>query len=418
MAAGQFIAELEGITVELEDMLAEIEAGDLQVASGAEKSLRQIFEQLQADAEFRVQAGVMRLDTRSRGTRRAVRKALRDIDTWREDTKARLRSDPAMLSAIQDTSRRLAEMNRVIDSAVDSWTRVIRRLSDPESFTPAQIAEAKQLSKDTAFYRRVFNDYEDYLESQGVAASFGKAENVAAEVDRVFRQARNFVHEFSTSAPLFRAGESDAPRARESTLDELVNAKRTLAFNRNNLTLSSVGHARGLFSAALIAIAQPLGVCHFILYLSRQSRKQASGWTAEHLFDVRLGVPDGGSLSVFPGGDRASWSERVAAMVGRDTQDVLAEARRRAAQRTEGEGTEGSAQDVREMLSRILVEAEGDLSWPALWERVNEQRRETVVWGAPLTTYHNSREVFYPVPPSMVAEMRSWSASVRLRRAA
>lgn len=193
-------------------------------------------------------------------------------------------------------------------------------------------------------------------------------------------------------------------RARETTRNDLANLIATAGIDRSRLKQSATAHARGIFNAGLIKIAEALGVTHFMSVVIRGDRATVSpaGMTAGHLNQIRLGLPNAQGINI------GILADRVAATLGRPRPEVMLEAKRRAMS-----GGDGSAVGTRRALLRMLSSAEGIAPWPAVFDAANKGRRGTVGWASNLGLHHNSREFFLPIPPSLLDEARRWSAARR-----
>ncbi len=405
----------------VERRLARIDARDLRISRAAERELRRILRTLRREIEYRRLAGVLRVDFASPQTRRARTKALRDLEKWKTETQRKFALPGPMKTKIRDrilldgpeaalqAGITLEEMGVVLDRLSDDWTRLIRRITKRGSngrlqFTAKQIAEAKQLSVDTAFFRRRFPSVRAWLEEQGVEASFGKIENLAALVETTRRQVRNAIVGTSFGAPL-NVGGVGFSTARESRREDFLNIERTLGFNENVRKLSSVSHVRGLYNSGMARLAQALGVSHFMFIVPRRSRARLDprGVSATELFQVRLGEVEGGAIGLM------TFADRVAAAVGRPVEEVLSEARTRATRGEPGRGVRPRAANVRRALARMLASNETIRSWPARFEQVNAGRRTTVAWGGNLPIHPGSGEYYLPIPPELLAGARAYS---------
>lgn len=403
--------------VEIENLLARIEAGELEVARDVEAELREILADFDTEVRYTNVAtkgpgarfrGDRVVSFSSAETREARRRALRRLDLWEAEALRRFRA--ANFEQFRLQGRVLAEMREVQARTTDAWTNIIRRLSNQDDFTPAQVAEAKRLSRDTAALRRKFGDFNAFLEDVTGDASTGKAENILAMVERGTRDAKNFVDLWGRGAP---AGEVGRPvesvpdyRVMESTRRELLEFQRNFQFNRNTLRLSAVSHARGLANAAMIAIAQSIGVFHFMFVVTPDNRLRAKGVTRDELFQVRIGQVLGGHVPI------ESLIEVAAEIRGETVEDVEAEVQRRAERSPE---PTHAPQTRRDMVRRLILQAEPDnvLSWPERFERASQERQLTVPWGSTLPIHPNSFEWYLPIPGSVLPDARSFASEQR-----
>lgn len=397
-----YVNQAEELFAGVSRILDRIERNELRVTRAAERDLRGILLTLSREVQYRRLGGLDRVDFSAPATRRARNKALRELEGWRTKYLGRFRAlDPA---ATFTAGEKLAEMETIAGQAAGTWSSLVRRISAVDSrgrprFTRAQIAEAKQLSRDTAFFRRQFGNTRAFLEANMVEASFGKVENLAATIEHAHRNARNDVARLGTGAPLGRGG-----RVVESNRADLANLIATAGIDRSRLVQSARAHAHGLFNAGLIRIAEALGVTHFMMFVCKadRARLNPAGILATYVDQVRLGEPNAQGINL------GLLADRVAAAVGRPRADVMVEARRRAMQ-----GGNGGAAGTRRMLFRILTEAEELEPWPVVFDKVNAGRRSTVSWAGGLGIHHNSCEFFLPIPPSMLEAARAWSATKR-----
>lgn len=423
MAFIHYLGAAEQMIEAVERRLSLIDDGDLRASQQAERELRRILQTLRLEVDYRRLAGVLRVDFASPKTRSARTKALRDLEAWKREQKkkfslpdtvkgqVRERIQEQILAGVPEVILEagvtLEEMGLILDRVADDWTRLIRRIQARRSdgrlqFTAQQIAEAKQLSTDTAFFRKQFPSVRDWLEEQGVEASFGKIENLAALVDSTHRQVRNAIVGTSFGAPLNKGGVGFST-ARESRREDFLNIERTLSFNENVRKLSSVSHVRGLYNSAMARLAQALGVTHFMFYVPQRARSTSRGLSATELFQIRLGEVEAGAIGVM------TFADRVAAALDRPADEVLREARTRATRGESGRGTRPRAGNVRRALARMLAENETIRSWPQRFEQVNAGRATTVAWGGNLSIHPGSREYYVPIPPTLLAEARAFS---------
>lgn len=404
MAFAAHASTAEELFGEAEEILAQIQANDLKVAESLDRELREVFVLLQRELRYRELAGVLRIDFAAASSKAARRRALQRLETWKADANAALRAPSGGLTALEQAARNLSEMDVLLDLSATHWDEMVRRISAGEGvFTAEQIAQAKQLSRDTAFFRRRFGSTRAFLEEQGAEASFGKIENMAAMVEHSHRQARNIVELITRGAPL------TGGRATESTAEDVAEAAATIRLDRNRLLPSSVAHARGLYSSALIRIAQALGIFHFMHWVVKPERPPADsgGVTRREMFQVRLGIIEGGAL------DLAGFGERVASALGRDPDQVMREARVRAARGRPGVDRPAPVRDVRRALGRMLAEEEPVQSWPEVFRRASRDRQLQVAWASNLPIHPGSKEFYLPIPPAMVEEARAWAKGTR-----
>jgi hypothetical protein len=282
-------------------------------------------------------------------------------------------------------------MRSLFDLAVRRTGLLFDRFSQPARFSAAQIAEAKRLAAELREVKRVYGDTlrEGFFGDLIDEAEFGKIENLAAGIGAGVREPRNFLARWTAGVPLGLAGVLFT--AQEATQDDLSNLIATWKLNRNQLALSSTAHVRGLINTVFIRLAQALGVSHFMFWLARRNRASAKGLSAEELYQIRLGEPDGSHIPV------ESFRGRVAVSLGVEPESLPAS---------------------REALIRALQEAETIATWPEMFARQNDQRVSTVPWAANLTLHHGSKEWFLPIPPTLLAQARDFSAARRLARAA
>lgn len=403
MSFGDWLDDFESLTASFEDVLETIWRNDLEVAMAQEKKLRAIIMDLASEVDY-IGVGAERRVKRSAKTRAATKRAQRKVERWKRDTIAALRAvDPV---GFLGTTRKLAELRRTYQMAAQVTRQLFDRFADTSRFTAEQIAESKTFSRELARIRAVYgDDMRDLFGDLIDEAEFGKAENMAAGVAAGVREPMNFLTRWTAGVPGARIGTvRNQHRATEADRDDLINFLADWQLNRNQLRLSSVAHARGLFNTVVIRAAQAVGVSHFMLWVPKAEQLNNSGLQVQHLYEVRLGAPDGSRVSP------DAFSRLVATALGRDPADVDRESRSRAAK-----GGDASARRRREFLARMLREAETIDTWPEVYRRISAGRQSTVPWAAGLTLRHNTREYYVPVPPSLLSEAREWSALQRSR---
>jgi hypothetical protein len=389
MAFSDYLGEFRDLVEEIEAQLAAIEAGDLIVAERQEAEMRRILRELQAGVAYKKTGGSLRVDFQSAKTRTARNKALRDMLRWQQITLAAFRAtDP---EGYLTSERSLAEMRSLFDLAVRRTGLLFDRLAQPARFSAAQIAEAKRLAAELREVKRVYGDTlrEGFFGDLIDEAEFGKIENLAAGIGAGVREPRNFLARWTAGSPLGLAGVLFT--AQEATQDDLSNLITTWKLNRNQIALSSTAHVRGLINTVLIRLPQALGVSHFMFWIARRNRAAAKGLSADELYQIRLGEPDGSHIPA------ASFRERVAVTLGVEPESLPAS---------------------REALIRVLQDAETIATWPEMFARQNDRRVSTVPWASNLTIHHGSKEWFLPIPPTLLAQARDFSASRRMARAA
>ena len=409
MAFQEYLGDAQGAFAEVEGLLGEIERGELAVTAEAEADLRNILSDLAAEVTYKTVDGVKLVSFAAAGTRAARRRAFRRIDQWEQRTLRAFRA--ANLPAFRQEGKVLAEMRTLQNAAVDTWTRLIRRLSNQDQFTPEQIAEAKALSKDTARLRKKFRGFNSFLGDITGDASAGKADNLIAVTNRAKRDAENFVDMWSRGAPLGGAGEVVEAldnRVKESTRTELLDFIRGFSFNRNDVKLSAVAHARGLFNSALIAIGQALGVNHYQFVVTSENRFSPAGIQANQVWKVRMGQVQSGFVTI------PRMLEVAATLRGEDVADTEAEVVRRC---------KLSPRDVdaklkRECLARMINATDNGPKWPEVFDRTNQDRVFKVDWAATLGIHHGSQEFYLPIPATLLTEARSFQRSTRAEVAA
>jgi hypothetical protein len=417
MALTHYLGTTEEMTAEIEKLLASIDAGATVLATEAEEELRDIFRTMMRTSRYRRLAGLLRVDFAHPETRKARREAMAAIDRWRDETLRRFGAE--LPESILLTRSVLPEMNLILDQVARDWTKMIRRITAKDKkgrplFSPRQIAEAKELSRDTAFFRRRFGKSRKWLEEQGVEASFGKIENLGAMVRQTHRQARNVLVGMSFGAPRLRGGlvTSSLGRAVEASRTDFETAAETIGFNENVRRLSSTAHMRGLYNSAMIRTAQALGVSHFMYYLTQGNRARARGMSRAELYQVRLGEVEAGGIGV------GSLANRTAATLGRPRAEIVAEARRRASRGEAGVATNPKAENVRRALARMIARAETISTWPEVYDRANAGRKSSAVWAGNLSIHPGSLEWYVPTFPTLLAEARSRARRRRLELSA
>ena len=403
MAFSDYLGEFEDLVQEIEAQLAAIEAGDLVVAERQEAEMRRILRELQAGVAYKKTGGDLRVDFQSAKTKTARNKALRDMLRWQQITLAAFRAtDP---EAYLTSEKSLAEMRSLFDLAVRRTGLLFDRLAEPGRFSLAQIAESKRLAQELRETRELYGDtLREYFGDIIDEAEFGKIENLAAGIGAGVREPRNFLARWSAGVPglgqvNIRAGyrfanHDEAIReltGREAVQDDLWNLIATWKLNRNQLALSSTAHIRGLINTVFIRISQGLGISHFMFWLARRNRAAAKGLSADELYQIRLGEPDGSLVHL------TAFRDRVAISLGTTVDQLPAS---------------------REALIRALQDAESVATWPEIFARQNDRRVSTVPWAANLTLHHGSKEWFLPIPPTLLAQARDFSAARRLARAA
>lgn len=407
MAFGDYLGLWEEFAEEIEAELALVESADLAVAAERERELRAILADLSAEAEYIEVAGVKRVNPSSQKTRRATKKAIRRVERWQRLTIAAYRaSDPEGFLAGE---KKLAEVRRIYNRTARNALNILRRFNVPERFTPAQIAESRQLARELGKMRNTYGPaLRDYFGDMLSEAEFGKVENLAAGVRNGAREPINFIARWSAGTPGNRVGRVIREgRVVESTLSDLTEFTRTWKLNRNQLSLSSIAHLRGLVNSVVILTCQALGVGHFMFYVAKRHRPETVGLSRDLLYSIRLGDPDGSEITV------DSYTERVAATLGEPVEAVETESMRRA--KLSGDT---SARVRREMLGRMLLEAESVATWPEIFDAANAARVSSVPWAGNLTIHHGSREFYVPIPPTLLAEARAWAGATRSRMAA
>lgn len=296
-------------------------------------------------------------------------------------------------------------MRDIQNAATRRWATMVREISS-EGATARQIAEGKALSSETARLRRKFGGFNKFLGDVTGQASTGKAENVIALINRGERDATNFLDEFTRGAPLGTAGavESMVDRAVESTMRDLTDFMRRFQFNRNTLSLSATAHARGLFNASTIALAQGLGVPHFMGFVTKANRLRSQGIDREQNFAVRLGSVEFGHAKL------STMLDATSNIRGEDL-DVTRKEEKRRCRITGATDTKTR----RSCMARMIREAEpaNRRDWLSIFSDASRDRQLQVPWGSSLGLHPGSRLWFAPVPPSVLAEARTLSRERR-----
>lgn len=379
---------------ELESLLDRVERGDLKIAAVQERKLRQILTEFQLEAEYSRRSGAIVLNVGHPDTLAAKASFFRKLESWRIQTLARFRA--ANPSQVIAGRLLLPEVDSLLDLAANDWTRRVRLLRRSED--AAVRREASELLSERRIYAERWGSAKGYLEELGIESSFGKLENLAAEVMRVNRSAENFMVGFTSGASL-----------QESTADAVTTFAATVAFNRNNISLSSTTHLRGLYNSVTIRLSEPLGMSHFMSVLTPKAERKSRGITLGWLWQVRIGVPDGTGIAP----DR--YAQRVATTLGGVTAQELLD-RSRASMRRRG--TVPSDQAFRDELGRIALAGEPVSSWPKEYDRINRRRGPSVSWAGNLGIHHNSREMYLPIPSTLLGSARAMASERRSKRAA
>ena len=135
MAFQDFLGDAQGAFAEVEGLLGEIERGELAVTAAAEADLREILSDLAAEVTYKTVDGVKLVSFAAAGTRAARRRAFRRIGQWEKRTLRAFRS--VSIEPFRQEGKVLAEMRTLQNAAVDTWTRLIRRLSNQDHRTRA-----------------------------------------------------------------------------------------------------------------------------------------------------------------------------------------------------------------------------------------------------------------------------------------
>lgn len=399
---------------EVEELLDKIEAGEITVARDVEAELREIFMDLADGSEFKRVGAVLLLSFASRKTQSARRKAIRRLGQWAVDAERRFRV--TNVEGFRLEGKVLAEMREIQNSAVQAWADLVSSIDDEDS-TDEQIAEGKALSVETARLRKKFGDFNQFLADITGQGSTGKVENIIALINRGVRDANNFLDEFTRGAPLGTAGEVEDEEAREamvdraveSTMRDLTDFMRRFKLNRNTLSLSATNHARGVFNASTIALAQGLGVPHFMGVVTKRNRLRSRGMDADQDRAIRLGSIQFG---------QARLSTMLAAtsnIRGEDLEDTRKEEKRRC--RISG-GTDTKTR--RACMARMIREAEpaNRQTWLDVFADASRDRQLQIPFGSTLGLHPGSRLFYLPIPPSVLADARAHARDQRKRKVA
>lgn len=388
---------------EVEALLDQIEAGEISVAEDVEAELREIFMDLADGSEFKRVGAVLLLSFAARKTQAARRKALRRLGKWATAAERRFRV--ANVNRFRLEGKVLAEMREVQNAATTQWADLVRNISG-EGSTATQIAEGKALSVETARLRKKFGGFNRFLDGITGQGSTGKAENIIALINRGERDATNFLDEFTQGAPLGTAGvvEGIVDRAVESTMRDLTDFMRRFQFNRNTLSLSATNHARGVFNASTIALAQGLGVPHFMGFVTKANRLRSRGMDADQNFSVRLGSVEFGQARL------QTMLEATSNIRGEDLDVTRKEEKRRC--RISG-GTDTKTR--RACMARMIRESEpaNRRDWLEVFAEASRDRQLQIPFGSTLGLHPGSRLFYLPVPSSVLADARALSRAQR-----
>ncbi len=397
---------------EVEELLDKIEAGEISVAQDVEAELREIFMDLADGSEFKRVGAVLLLSFASRKTQASRRKALRRLGKWAIDAERRFRV--ANVEGFRLEGKVLAEMRDIQTIAVQQWADLVRIIGE-EDATEEEITEGKALSVETARLRKKFGDFNQFLADITGQGSTGKVENIIALINRGVRDANNFLDEFTRGAPLGTAGEVEevegrrgveamVDRAVESTMRDLTDFMRRFQFNRNTLSLSATNHARGVFNASTIALAQSLGVPHFMGVVTKRNRLASQGMDREQDRTIRLGSIQFGHARL------QTMLEATSNIRGEDLEVTRKEEKRRC--RISG-GTDTKTR--RACMARMIRESEpaNRRDWLEVFAEASRDRQLQIPFGSTLGLHPGSRLFYLPVPSSVLADARALSRAQR-----
>ena len=388
---------------EVEVLLDQIEAGEITVAVEVEAELREIFMDFADRAEFKRVGAVLLLSRTSRKSRIARNQAIRRLAKWALASQRSFRV--ADVDRFRLEGKVLSELRDVQNVATRQWTDLVRNISG-EGATATQIAEGKALSVETARLRKKFGGFNRFLNEITGQGSTGKAENIIALINRGERDANNFLDELTRGSPLGTAGvvESTIERAVEGTMRDLTDFMRRFQFNRNTLSLSATTHARGVFNASTIALAQGLGVPHFMGVITKANRLRSQGLDREQDRAIRLGSIEFGQARL------ATMLAATSNIRGEDLDVTRKEEKRRC--RISG-GTDTKTR--RACMARMIRESEpaNRRDWLDVFADASRERQLQVPFGSTLGIHPGSRLWYLPIPSSVLADARAHSRDQR-----